>query len=324
MTLAAPTFAAPGKGQTDAAPSPVTHKSAPTTAAVTPDSTPDVAVAPAAAATPGKIPSPATAHLDGTREAGDPWASPLAAPPAEPPAAAAGAESPATFSQRGPAGATPVGNPRYAMPTEPAPQIGYAPAIAGPLPGYPGIGATTMPMAGSPSQALNIGPLVRLFTDLKASGPGDVLTVVITQSATAASGAEKSSSRATSGTMSAGTGALRFLPGMTFGWQGSTDGKSANTGNFSIATTFTVVITAVLPNGNFQVEGEQQVRMDGKPQGVKIVGEVRPYDIDNTNSVQSTQVANVKIDWTGIRAPQEKGILATISKTLNSLFGWMF
>jgi flagellar L-ring protein precursor FlgH len=237
--------------------------------------------------------------------------------PAEPLVAAPRAD-------RDTSGGSPVGNPRYTMPTDPAPQVGYAPLIAGPLPSYPGLPPGAMPMPANPTQTVGGGPLVRLFTDLKACAKGDVVTIVVTQQAVAAANAEKSSQRTVSGNFAGGTGFLKILPDFTVGWQGSTDGKSAETGNFSISTTFTAVVTDVLPNGNLEVEGQQQVYIDGKPEGVKVTGVVRPYDIASDNTVPSTSLANVKIDWTGLRAPEkQKGILKFLNNTINSLFGWL-
>ncbi|MBI5834568.1 MAG: flagellar basal body L-ring protein FlgH [Armatimonadetes bacterium] len=223
-------------------------------------------------------------------------------------------------------GIAPVANPRYDMPTTPAVAVGYAPQAAGPLPTYPGLGGPTMPLTGNPAQTIGAGPLVRLFTDIKASGPGDTVTIIITQQAVAAANAAKSSNRDTSGTFNAGTGLLSFLPAFSFGWKGGNTGKSDESGNFSINTTFTAMVAAVLPNGNLQLEGQQQVLMDGKPQWVKLTGECRPYDITADNTIASTKVANVKIEWNGLRGKTGtgKGLFDVIGGAIKSLFGWLF
>ena len=223
-------------------------------------------------------------------------------------------------------GSAPLANPRYDLPTTPAPQVGYAPQAAGPLPTYPGLGGPMMPLAGNPAQTTGAGPLVRLFTDIKAAGPGDVVTIIITQQAVAAANAQKDSSRDTNGTFSAGTGLLSFLPAFSFGWKGGNSGKSAETGNFSVNTTFTATVIGVLPNGNLQLEGQQQVLMDGKPQWVKVSGECRPYDITADNTIASTKVANVRIEWNGIRGKSGSGksIFDVVGGAIKSLFGWLF
>lgn len=226
------------------------------------------------------------------------------------------------------AGATvtrPRQNPRWSAPTTPAPQVGYAPQATQPLPGYPGFSQASSGQVGFPSATSNTGQLGSLFTDLKASRPGDVLTIVITQEAVANATADKSSGRQVGMAFDGGSGLLSFLPSFGLDLQTDNKGSTNDTSSFNVATTFTVTVTELLPNGNLKVEGKQVVNMDGRDQWVKLTGEIRPYDVKPNNTIESTRVANVEIEFVGTRAHKpRKGVFDVIGGALESLFGWLF
>ncbi len=214
---------------------------------------------------------------------------------------------------------------RWEAPTTPAPQIGYAPQAAQPLPGYPGFTTASTGQLGFPSATSNTGQLGSLFTDLKASRPGDVLTIVITQQAVAAANADKQSGRTVGLAFDGGSGLLSFLPSFGMDLQTSNQGTTNDTSGFNVETTFTVTIAELLPNGNLKVEGRQVVNMDGRDQWVKLTGEIRPYDVRPDNTIESTRVANVDIEFVGTRAQKpRKGLFDVIGGALESLFGILF
>ena len=214
---------------------------------------------------------------------------------------------------------------RFAPPSGPAPQVGYAPQAAQPLPGYPGFSPASAGQVGFPSATSNTGQLGNLFTDLKASGPGDVLTIVITQQAVAAATADKQSGRTVGMAFDGGAGLLSLLPSFGLDLATSNKGSTNDTSSFNVATTFTVTIIEALPNGNLKVEGRQLVNMDGRDQWVKLTGEIRPYDVKPDNTIESTRVANVEIEFVGTRAQKKrKGLFDVIGGALESLFGILF
>jgi flagellar L-ring protein precursor FlgH len=134
-----------------------------------------------------------------------------------------------------------------------------------------------------------------LFEDRRARHVGDILTITIAES-TAADG----KSAVTTGN----TGSLAVTtPAIKGGLSGSSSVKSSNSSDASGANTFTGTMTAtvveVLPNGNLRVAGEKQVAIRHSYEYVRFSGVVSQVDISASNSVPSTKVADVHLEYKG-------------------------
>lgn len=138
-----------------------------------------------------------------------------------------------------------------------------------------------------------------LFEDRRARNVGDVLTVSIAEVTTAT---EKSS------TNSANTGSLNVaLPSVAkIGFGGvnkvgsdtvKSGSSSDNAGNNAFSGTITVTVIEVLSNGNLLVSGEKLVTVKYANEYVRFYGVVNPSTISASNTVLSTQVADVKIEY---------------------------
>ena len=93
-------------------------------------------------------------------------------------------------------------------------------------------------------------------------------------------------------------------------WSGSDDFKGGGdlTSSNTVSGTITAMIIEVMPNGNFIVEGNRKVSVDGQERNIVVSGIVRPEDIGADNSVLSRNVANAKIEFV------DKGVLSTSRK----------
>jgi flagellar L-ring protein precursor FlgH len=119
-----------------------------------------------------------------------------------------------------------------------------------------------------------------------------------------------------SNTIAGGTGLFNLpilrLPGSL--------GAGSNTGlakTQTIVQTFTssmtAVVTNVLPSGAMQVAGDQKLTINGVPQALHVTGTIRGEDIDNTDSVLSSLVANIDAKFSGIDTQEKnRGILQKI------------
>lgn len=163
-----------------------------------------------------------------------------------------------------------------------------------------------------------------LVEDFKARAKGDILTVVITETASASKEATTGTSRASS--VAAGMpnlmGLESNLTGMSKGIDlnklisasGSSkyDGSGSTTRKENLSATITARVMDVLPNGNMLIEGRRNVLVNHEDQIIVLTGTVRPRDITPDNMVNSTFVADARITYSG------KGIISDRQKP-----GWL-
>jgi flagellar L-ring protein precursor FlgH len=141
--------------------------------------------------------------------------------------------------------------------------------------------------------------------DVRASQVDDVLTIVVAEQASAVStGATKtqrSSSTQNSITALAGvpkaTSALANLANVSGNTQ--LNGQGTTSRSTTLSTTLTARITHVLPNGGLVVEASKDIQVNSEHQTITVRGVVRPADIDPTNSVQSTRLAQLEVRING-------------------------
>jgi flagellar L-ring protein precursor FlgH len=71
--------------------------------------------------------------------------------------------------------------------------------------------------------------------------------------------------------------------------------QRAETLNLRVAA----VITQVLPNGNFVVNGSQEVRVNFEARVLQLAGVIRPQDITSVNTIKQDQLAEARIAYGG-------------------------
>ncbi|MDP1635405.1 MAG: flagellar basal body L-ring protein FlgH [Gallionellaceae bacterium] len=144
-----------------------------------------------------------------------------------------------------------------------------------------------------------------MFEDRRARNVGDVLiiNIVETTSATGKGGRTEDNSGSIALTTPVVTGVNGSTVQGSFGAAGSSSVKSASKSDSSGSNTFsgaiTVTVTEVLANGNLRVAGEKQVAIRYAQEYVRFSGTVNPSTISSSNTVQSTQVADVQVEYKG-------------------------
>ncbi|MYM38435.1 flagellar basal body L-ring protein FlgH [Duganella qianjiadongensis] len=137
-----------------------------------------------------------------------------------------------------------------------------------------------------------------IFEDRRARHIGDVLTLVITEKTSAVKAGASSGNK--SGSVSASVpGPLQSTFGGTLGANSAS--KFSDADNQSASNTFTgtmgVTVVEVLDNGNLIVAGEKQVAMNKGVEFIRFSGMINPDNIGTGNTVQSTAVADAKVEY---------------------------
>ncbi|HEY0184844.1 MAG TPA: flagellar basal body L-ring protein FlgH [Rhodopila sp.] len=157
-----------------------------------------------------------------------------------------------------------------------------------------------------------------LFEDARPRNVGDVVTVLLQENTAAAKNVATDTSR-TSTFNSGITSAPSFMGGVinpdlngsgagANTLKGTGDSSANNTFNGTITTT----VVGVLPNGNLQVGGEKEIAINRGSEYVRFSGVVDPRSISGTNTVPSTLVADVRLEY------RSKGVMDEVQT-----MGWL-
>lgn len=151
-----------------------------------------------------------------------------------------------------------------------------------------------------------------LFSDVKASQVGDIITVILTENISGSSTADARKSSNANGTAS-GSVSGNFIPfEPTFG-SGAQVNYGSDERNLSnqrqlLEGLMSVQIVEVTPLGDLIVQGTRSTEINGEIHEMKLTGTVRQNDVDSRNRVLSYRVANADISY------QQKGGLHEITK----------
>lgn len=159
-----------------------------------------------------------------------------------------------------------------------------------------------------------------LFADRKAHKAGDVLTVLIFESTTAASRADTKASKSESASTKPGVGPLlSLMPQLGLSGKTDTQASGSTTRSGTLVGKITVIIKEVLPNGSFKVEGSRVVGVNSEKEKIILTGIVRPEDISPDNTVPSTAIAQAEIHYEGkgpVGNKQREGLITKLLKWL--------
>lgn len=143
-----------------------------------------------------------------------------------------------------------------------------------------------------------------LFEDPRARLVGDIITIAINEknsaSRTSSSNASKTNdvkaAVPTLGGLSASAlknASVAANSSNTFSGKGDTANDNAFTG------TITVTVVNVLPNGNLIVAGEKQIGINHNLEFIRFSGVINPVTLQAGNIVESTKVADARLEYTG-------------------------
>ena len=172
-------------------------------------------------------------------------------------------------------------------------------AVHQPMTARPPAGNDVLPRNGAIYQASYARPL---FEDRRARLVGDTLTVNIVENTQAGkksnTSAERSQALDVSVPTIAGIGGKSFQ-GLTIdaSHDSKFSGKGQSEANNTFSGTITCTVIEVLPNGNLLVSGEKLVAINQGEEFIRFSGVVNPAYIGAANAVNSTQVADARIEY---------------------------
>ena len=138
-------------------------------------------------------------------------------------------------------------------------------------------------------------------TDRRASKVGDLLTVALSENFSASK--SQSAKSAKNGTTSfdfprittADADDTLFDSKLAKSFDGSGSADQTN----SLKGEISVTVTKVFSNGNMEILGQKKLTLNNGDEYIRLVGIIRPEDVNSRNIVPSSRIANAKISYTG-------------------------
>lgn len=171
-------------------------------------------------------------------------------------------------------------------------------------------------------------PASLLFTDARALRQDDLVVVKIEEVADAKRSADTDLSRDSK--FSADLSAFLRQAGVATGPELTAQAAAGTNSSFlgqgstarteRLTATVPALVRQVLPNGNLFIEGHRVVLVNSEEQHFYISGVVRPIDIDQSNSVKSSLIADAEIEFTG------RGVLSDNQRQgwFSRYFSWIW
>ncbi len=136
-----------------------------------------------------------------------------------------------------------------------------------------------------------------LTSDRRRFQVGDALTILVIENASASSSADTGLQRDAQVDVGLSTPSRdRHLSGTTSNEFNGT-GRTQRSGR--LLAQITVLVRELLPNGDLRVAGDQSLEINGERQTIHAEGRVRPRDINEQNTVQSSRLAEARLSFAG-------------------------
>lgn len=158
-----------------------------------------------------------------------------------------------------------------------------------------------------------------LYADHKARTTGDIVTITISEKASASKEASTDSDRSSSISASIpnflgleNSDMLAQNPNIDLAnlikadFANSFKGGGKTVRKEDLVASLTTQVIQVYPNGNLKIRGGKEVRVNEETQVIYLTGIVRPVDIMANNTIDSKHVLNARISYTGKGAVSDK------------------
>ena len=159
-----------------------------------------------------------------------------------------------------------------------------------------------------------------MFSDRKAREIGDIVTVLISETASATKEATTSTKRTSN--MSASIPNFFGLENdkiwatshnpidlqnlVNADFSNGFDGNGSTSRKEDLSASLTTQVVGRYPNGQLKIRGGKEVMVNHEVQIIYLTGIVRPVDINANNTISSTKILNARISYTGKGAISDK------------------
>lgn len=165
------------------------------------------------------------------------------------------------------------------------------------------------PATGSMFQKASYRPA---FEDPRARAVGDNITIQIIEKVTASQVSKSTANRTSSGSASVSAFPIQspldlanLKAGITTGSANDFSGKGGTESANTFYGTITATVVDVLPNGHLLVAGDKQIGVNQNVDVMRFSGTIDPRLIQPGNLINSTQVANARMESKGRGAQAE-------------------
>ncbi|GGC07737.1 flagellar L-ring protein [Marinobacterium zhoushanense] len=186
----------------------------------------------------------------------------------------------------------------------------YAPVPVTPVP-------NTQPSTGS---IYNAATSMNLYGDGRAYRVGDIITVELEESTQSSKSSTTSVDKSSNTNVGVGSVMGQNLSVLgnplsaSLGSDHSFEGDGSSDMSNSLTGSITVTVHEVRPNGNLLVRGEKWLTLNQGDEYIRISGLIRPQDIDQSNTVLSTKLADARITYSGTGAVNDSNVMGWLAR----------
>jgi flagellar L-ring protein FlgH len=156
-----------------------------------------------------------------------------------------------------------------------------------------------------------------LVADHRAYRVGDVLTIYVLEATRAKSQAATDANSRLDLEAGVRSPNVDYDAGLGIGGMNSAGAQTTRLGE--LRTQVSARVIAVESNGDLNIEGAQQLVVNGERQRIRITGLVRPEDISADNAVWSNRIANAHLELDGVGVVSE----SQRQSVLYRVFKWL-
>jgi flagellar L-ring protein precursor FlgH len=172
-----------------------------------------------------------------------------------------------------------------------------------------------------------------LFEDTTANYVGDTVIIDIVENSTSKMDVNTDSARKSAmdigvptismfgidSNLGAADGAASLLK---TDFSNSFSGEGASDRSGQVTASIAARVTEVLPNGNLSLFGRRAMKVDNEIQYIVVSGIIRPKDISATNRVDSTYLADSRIEYYGKGNLADKQIPGWGTRLIDNIWPW--